>query len=82
AIALLAVREGRGAALVAVPLVSGLCDEIENVCQLTLVRGLPDFSPALFYTGALAAITKWVLVLGSVGIIAWLGLSRRSARGA
>jgi hypothetical protein len=66
--------------LVLLPLLAGACDEVENVCQLLLVRGLPDFSTGLFVTGALAANLKWAAVAVSLATIGILSLRRSDAR--
>jgi hypothetical protein len=49
--------------LLALPLIAGLSDEIENLCQLSITLGWIPADSFPFYLGAICARLKWFLTI-------------------
>ena len=57
------------------PFLAGIFDEIENICQLSLIEKWQPLESILFEMGALASRAKWLLLAVSMGFtILALGL--------
>lgn len=44
------------------PFVAGICDEIENICHISMLHAWVSVDSPAFFAGALAARYKWMLI--------------------
>ncbi|MGE0762611.1 MAG: hypothetical protein AB7N80_04980 [Bdellovibrionales bacterium] len=64
-----------------VPLLAGLFDEIENVCQLLLALERVPIDSIYFYVGAASARLKWSMLLTTLVLIILGGMAHRANAG-